>query len=173
MSTTLTLSDAADAHVRDGTYAGQNFGQAATLEVKNSLTTSYRRRAFVRFSLSGIKSASAITSAKVRLFGKLLSADVASLPVGLYAVTNTTWTEGGLTWNTAPTTAATPLVTKTVSGTTGTWYEFDVMNYLKQQKAAGATAVTFVLKATLTSEGYAGFNSDEAASNRPQLVVKS
>jgi hypothetical protein len=127
----------------------------------------------VRFSLTNISSAAAITSAKVRLFGKLLSADAASLPVGLYSVANTTWSESGLTWSTAPAAAATPLATRTVSGTAGTWYEFDVTSYLKQQKAAGATAVSFVLKSTITSEGYAGFNSDEAASNRPQLVVQT
>jgi hypothetical protein len=63
------------------------------------------------------------------------------------------------------------VATRTVSGTTGTWYEFDVTNYLKQQKAAGATFVAFALRAPTVSEGWAGFNSDEAASNRPELLV--
>ena len=39
--TIVTLADAADAHVRDGLYATQNFGQATTLEVKNSATSGY------------------------------------------------------------------------------------------------------------------------------------
>ena len=33
--TLLTLSDTGDAHVRDGSYAGQNFGQVTPMEVKN------------------------------------------------------------------------------------------------------------------------------------------
>ena len=93
----------------------------------------------------------------------MLSADAASLPVGIFSVAGTTWSENAITSNTAPAAGATPLATKTVTGTTGTWYEFDVTNYLKQQKAAGATAVAFALKATVTSEGFVGFNSDEAS----------
>ncbi|HTK78127.1 MAG TPA: DNRLRE domain-containing protein, partial [Gemmataceae bacterium] len=170
---TVTLADAADAHVRDGSYATQNFGQATTLEVKNSATSGYRRQSFVRFDLTGVGSADDITSAKVRLFGRMLSADAASLPVGIYSVADTTWSENAITSNTAPAAGASPLTTQTVDGTTGAWYEFDVTIYLKAQKAGGATAVAFALKSTITSEGYAGFNSDEAASNKPQLVVTS
>ena len=40
-----------------------------------------------------------------------------------------------------------PLTTVTVAGTAGQFYEFDVTNYLKQQKTAGATGVAFALKA--------------------------
>ena len=170
--TIVTLADAADAHVRDGSYATQNFGQATTLEVKNSAVSGYRRQAFVRFDLTGVGSATDITSAKVRLFGNILSTEAASLPVGIYSVANTTWGENAITSNTAPAAGAAALTTRTVSGTTGTWYEFDVTNYLKQQKAGGATAVAFALKGTITSEGFVGFNSDEAMSNKPQLLVQ-
>ena len=103
----MTLADAADAHVRDGTYATQNFGQAARLEVKNSSATSYRRQSFVRFDLTGVGSAADITSAKVRLFGNFLNMGVASLPVGIFSVANTTWSENGITLNTAPAAGAT------------------------------------------------------------------
>jgi hypothetical protein len=76
-----------------------------------------------------------------------------------------------LNWNTRPAAGATPLVTASVSGTTGRWYEFDITSYLRQQKAAGATVVAFALRATTVSEGWCGFTSDEAASNRPELMV--
>jgi hypothetical protein len=58
-----------------------------------------------------------------------------------------------------------------VAGATGAWYAFDVTEYLRQQKAAGATAVSFALKAQTISEGWAGFNTDEAAADRPALAV--
>ena len=58
-----------------------------------------------------------------------------------------------------------------MTGTTGAWYEFDVTSYLRQQQAAGATAVSFMLAGRRSSQGYASFNSDEAAANGPQLVV--
>jgi hypothetical protein len=91
--------------------------------------------------------------------------------VGLYAVTNPTWSESGLTWNTRPAAAATPLATRTMSSSTAAWHVFDITEFLRQQKAAGATVVSFALRATFASEGWAGFNSDEAVSNRPELVV--
>ena len=154
--------------MHDGSAASQNFGQSTRLEVKNSATTGFRRQTFIRFDLTGV---GAITSAKLRLFGNLLSTDASSLPVGVFPVASTTWTENGITFNNAPPAGGSPLDTEVVTGTTGTWYEFDVTNYLQQQKAAGATAVSFELKATVTSEGFAGFNSDEAATNRPALVI--
>ena len=40
-----------------------------------------------------------------------------------------------------------------------------------RQKEAGARFVTLVVKNTTRPQAAAGFNSDEAASNRPQLVV--
>jgi hypothetical protein len=169
--TIVMLADAADAHVRDGSYATQNFGQATRMDVKNSALSGFRRQAFVRFDLTGVGSAADITSAKVRLFGNILSAEAASLPVGIYSVANTTWGENAITFNTAPATSAGPLATDTVTGTTGAWYDYDITNYLKQQKTAGATAVAFALKSTITSEGFVGFSSDEATANQPQLVV--
>ena len=51
------------------------------------------------------------------------------------------------------------------------WYEWDLTDYLRQQKAAGKTSVTLVIKnLTLTSTS-AGFHSRKASSNKPQLVV--
>jgi hypothetical protein len=166
----LTVRAGADAYVRDGSYAAQNFGGSAVLEVKKVSAPGWSRESFVQFDLFQVASAEAITSAKLRLFGKLLNTAAPSAPVGLFAA-DASWTESGLTWNTRPVTAAAPVATATVTGTAGQWYEFDVTSYLKEQKAAGATAVAFALRATTVSEGWAGFNSDEAADNRPELVV--
>jgi hypothetical protein len=43
----------------------------------------------------------------------------------LYAITNTTWTETGITWNNAPPISGTPIATAGTV-TTGTWVEFDL-----------------------------------------------
>jgi hypothetical protein len=92
--------------------------------------------------------------------------------VSLFGASNTTWSETGINWNTKPASGTSALGTATVSGTTGKWYEFNVGTYLQQQKAAGATAVTFVLKATGTTDAQALFNSDENAVNKPELLVR-
>jgi hypothetical protein len=46
-----------------------------------------------------------------------------------------------------------------------------VTTFLKAQKAAGKTAVTFVLSGVNTVDPLASFVSDEAAGNRPELRV--
>ena len=164
-TTTLTLPSAADTYALDGASTDQNFGQLTTMLVKNVATPGFDRRSFVRFDLTGVAAADQITSAKVRLFGNLLNTAVTGMPIGLYSVANTAWSETALTWTNQPAAGATPLVTNIVAGTTGAWYEFDVTNYLKAQKAAGATAVAFMLDGTTVSQGYATFNSHEATSN--------
>jgi hypothetical protein len=167
--TTVSLRSPADAHVRDGTYAGTNFGTAAALEVRKSSIAGQQREAYLRFDLTTVPSAGRITSAVVRLYGKLSAAG--SVPVGLYPVASGTWTEGGVKWSAKPAAGATALGTKTVASTTAAWVEYDVTAYLKQQKAAGATTFNLALKATAYTTPWASFNSDEAAANRPALVV--
>jgi hypothetical protein len=41
------------------------------------------------------------------------------------------------------------LVTKTIAGVTGAWYEIDLTGYLQQQKSVGATVVTLLLRNTV------------------------
>jgi mannose/cellobiose epimerase-like protein (N-acyl-D-glucosamine 2-epimerase family) len=165
--TNVTLPAAADAYVRDGTYATTNYGNTTDLNVKKHSAAGYSRESYLRFSLTGVGS---IDSATLRLFGSSTSA-TQNVGVGLYAVSNTSWGETSLNWSNKPTSSGTPIATKTISGTTGTWYTFDATSYLKQQMAAGATAVTFVLKGLAQTDQLAVFNSDENGSNKPQLVV--
>ena len=167
----VTLRSPADGYVRDGSHANTNFGQAGDLQVKNVTAPGWSREGYVRFDLTGVSSADQITSAQVRLFGRKLDTVASSVTVGLYAVTAQNWTESGLTWNTRPAAAATPVATKTLTSTTAAWHVFDVTGFLKQQKAAGAVSVAFALRAPTVSEGWAGFNSDEAPGNRPELLV--
>jgi endoglucanase len=155
----------ADAYVRDGSYATTTYGQGGLLEVKKVALAGYSRESYLRFDLSTLGS---ITSGKLRLYGKQLTTAVSSMTVGLSSVASTTWSES-FGWNARPVSGAT-IASATVSGTTGKWYEFDVGSYLRAQKAAGATSVAFALKGTFNSEGWIGFDSDEAV-NRPQLVV--
>jgi endoglucanase len=172
-STTVTVRAAADSHVRDGSYATTNFGTSQTMEVKRVNAPGYSRETYLRFDLTGVGAPSSITSARLRLFGRMLNTAAPSVQVGLFAVApeEPQWSEAGLTWNNRPVSASFPLATATVSATTGQYYEFDLTTYLRDQKTAGATAAIFALKATAVGEGWAGFTSDEASANRPELVV--
>jgi hypothetical protein len=165
--TTVALRAAADAYVRDGAYAAQNFGGATALLVKRSRNLGNSRETYLRFGLAGVGD---VTGGTLRLFGRS-NASTESVGVALHAVSNTGWSETGLTWNGKPASGTSPLAGTTVAGTTGRWYEFDVGTYLQQQRAAGATAVAFALKPTATTDAQASFASDENAVDRPQLVV--
>ena len=157
----------ADAYVRDGSSANRNFGNDRGLLVKKSSSPGNTRETYLRFDIASL---SRVGSAKIRVLGRL--SDGGSVGVNLYDVPNTTWPEAGLTWNTKPAAGAQrggP--TKTISGTTARWYEWDVTNYVKQRRAAGATSVSFALKAAAASDPWVIFNSTEAAGDLPHLVV--
>jgi hypothetical protein len=163
---TVTLTPVADAHVRDGTSAGTNFGTAAAMEAKNSTAAGNNRRAFLRFAIDGV--GAGVTAATLRVHGNSVTS--AKL-VGVFAVANVTWGETTITWNNAPAIGAKQGASKSV-GLTAAYVDWDVTSFLQAQKAAGATAVSFELKQdAATGEGPTAFSSREAASNRPQLVV--
>jgi CSLREA domain-containing protein len=163
-STTTLTSDTA-AYVRDGSSSATNFGSKTTLEVKKS-TTGFNRESFVKFNIGSISS---IGSAKLRLFGSLLSSENPSILLSV-GDTTTPWSESTITWNNRPS-PQTSVGSFTVTGTTAKWYELDVTSFLKAAKAANRTSVSFVIRSTQSTNATCSFNSDDAAANRPQLVV--
>jgi hypothetical protein len=90
--------------------------------------------------------------------------------VQAFPVPTTTWTEAGITWNNKPAAGAL-LATATIVNTTSTWYEWDVTAYVRAEIAAGRNIVSMVLRNQATTSNQVTFNSGEAASNQPQLVV--
>jgi hypothetical protein len=163
-----TLNPAADAHVRDGTSAGSNYGTLTTLDTKNTSAAGNKRRAFLRFSLSA--GGGSVTSAKLRLHGNSVTTAKA---VAVHAVTTTTWGETTITFNNAPTIGAKLGNSVTVGPAPAQYYEWDVTSYVQAQKAAGASAVSFEMKQDLVNgETPTTFSSREGAS-KPELVVTS
>jgi len=164
IGTPVTLAPTADAYVQDGTSANTNFGAATTLLVKNS-TTGFNRHTFLKFDLRAV---STVSSARLRLFGNLGGTSGTS-PVTAHQVSDNSWTETGITWNNQPA-IGTGITTVSV-GITAQYWEWDVTSYIQSQKAAGQTSVTLELQNDASTAQPAAFNSREAASNPPQLVV--
>ena len=161
-----------DATVRDGAnYENGNFGTLPALEVQQSPDDWQTRETYLRFDLRGAPSVQAAT---LRLFGRAAQGSSEAIDVAAYGTTSTnpSWTETGITWNTKPAAGAAPLAAQTVSGTDGRWYEWDVTEYLRQRKMAGAAFVTLALKATAAGP-LVSFDSDESPdpATRPQLVL--
>jgi hypothetical protein len=167
VSQKVTIGTATATHVRDGSFAWTNYGASSTLDVKKS-TSNYNREAFLKFDLSALSS---VSSARLRLFGRLTDAVSPSIGLAVYAGAITTWGESTLNWSNKPAVDATALASAVISGTTSKWYELDLTAYVKARVAAGADVVTLVLRSNTRTSTLCQFNSDDAGSNRPELVV--
>ncbi len=94
-----TFNPTADAYVKDGADAGNNFGTASQLLVKKSSTVGDNRLAYLKFDLSSVSS---VNSVKLQLFGALNNTDSPSLSTSLFSVADTSWSETGLTSTIGP-----------------------------------------------------------------------
>lgn len=157
----------ADSYVRDGAYAGTNYGTEATMMVKAD-ASGYARKSYVKFNY-GTFGGSSAASAKVKVYVPAVNTD-ASRTVKLYGTADESWSETGITWNNAP--AGTTLIGSVVIGNTvGTWYEFDVTSYINSQMSDKLVSFLLVKEGAASSKGDVSFNTKEAASNKPQLVL--
>jgi hypothetical protein len=164
----LTLAPSADAYVRAKNYAATNYGNAATLEIKTSKTTAENRDAYFKFDLNGIGT---VTTAKLRIYASLYgTGSGTSIGTTVYSVSNTTWTENGLTWNNKPARGS-GRASVNVVGTTYAWYELDVTSYIKSELAARRRIISLALHNSANSNLHIRANSKEATANRPQLVI--
>lgn len=166
-STTTTLSASADAYVRGGTFAANNYGTATLLEAKRDQNNdSYTRQSFFKFDISGISGN--VTEAKLRVYAYLHNNDNTNVSIDAHGVSDSSWTEAGLTWNNAPTAGATVLDTATIVDTNPAWYEWDITSYIQ---SAGSGDVTIRLSGPVTTASITKIHSKEAATNQPELVI--
>jgi hypothetical protein len=172
-SGTVTIDNAIAAYVRNGAYASQNFGEDAQLIVKTSANSGNTREGYLKFDVSSLPDdPGAITDVKLRIYGRK-SASGTSPTVAVFGASNTGWAEGSITWNSKPATGGGALASRSISNLSDAWQEFDVTDYVKAARQNGQSTITLVLRATNTTDPQAWFNSDDAASNRPQLVAET
>ena len=139
-----------DAYVKQK-KATDNYGSSSDLRVRSSSTKEIN--SYLKFTVSGVGS---VTNATVKVW----SVNV-NMGVDVYQSASTTWSEGSITWNTAPGSTGGSLDNVTV--TTG-WTEFDVTSLV-----SGDGTYSFVLKGDL-NKGSRDFSSSEGA-NAPVLSV--
>jgi hypothetical protein len=165
---TFTLNPIADSYVRDGSSASSNFGTATTLLVKDTSSAGNNRRSFLKFDISSV--GATIANAKLRLFGNHATGTTTD---SAFAVANTTWTETGITWNNQPALGAKQGASVTIR-TTAQYYEFDVSTFVVAQQKAGVHLVSLaVAMDAQTNNSPDTFDSREATSDPPQLVVST
>jgi hypothetical protein len=138
-----SLAPAADAYVRDGTYAGINYGSDPSLVVKKIGSTSYARQAYVKFDLNHVNGAN-VTSAKLYVYGKVVDGVGTTSNVEAHGVSDDSWTESGINWNNKPALSSLQS-TVNIDSIANEWREFDVTAYVQSQ-LAGDKTVTIGLK---------------------------
>jgi glucose/arabinose dehydrogenase len=164
-----TLVPIADSFVRDGSYANTNFGTTNPLNTKLNAAVGYNRWVYLKFDLSSVSS---FATATLQMRGALGDTSGTNVPTAVYPVSDTSWTETGITWNNRPTTSATELARVTVPDMTFRTFTWDVTSYLKSEKAAGRNIVTLALKNPVANETHTLWTSREATANKPVLVLK-
>lgn len=168
-----TLSAVADAYVRGGSNAATTFGTSdPTLLITKTETDPERiRQTYLRFDISQLTS---ISGAKLRLFGKRNSLENANINVAVYGLQDHTWNENLITWNNKPLPEQSILAENQVNAeptSAGLYYDWDVSDYVRAAKLANQKTVSFYVANTSVTASYVQFNSKEAVSNTPQLVV--
>jgi hypothetical protein len=165
--TAVGIAPVADAYVRDGSYANSNFGTAATLVAKSTTAVGNNRVSYLRFPLTG--ATSSLVGARLRVYGSRSAAT--ALTDTAYAVTNEAWSESTVNWNNRPSLDARQGASVTVTPT-ARYHEWDVSDFVRARKAAGAAMATVaVAMDQTTNDAPDTFNSREASGNRPELRI--
>ncbi len=160
-----SLSPLADSYVLDGAWANSNFGTATGLFTKTSKNQNYD--SYIKFDTSSVGGVGSVASAKLRVKASLASG---SIGMSAYSVSNTTWSETGITWNNKPARGG-ALSSMTVTGSAYTTYDLDVSVYVIAEKAAGRNTVSFALHNPSSSSQSIWIQSRESGSGGPQLVI--
>lgn len=136
---TAALEPEADAFVRGGATADQNFGLAPVLTVAlGGSAASFLTH--LRFDITDVPA----TSGRVSLIlesTQLLGSG--GLTVSAYSVADDGWSETGVTWNNQPAAVA-ELDARYVTHS-GVAYRFDVTEFVRAERAAGDAKASFVL----------------------------
>jgi len=151
-ASSLTFLPIEDAYIASGSPT-INYGPATTLQVDNSPIKHF----LLKFNVSGLNGQH-VTSAKLRLY----NVDPSGKGGDFYAVSDNSWQEETITWNTAPV-ALTTLLGSIGSVSTGNWYEVDLTALITGDG-------TYSLRISSTSSDGADYSSKEGT-NPPQLVI--
>ena len=139
--TATTLHPEADAEVRYS-YPNNNIGTGTTLYVREQAGGLNCNRAILRFDLSGISGT--IGDARLRLY--VNTAPASNVTHRLYFMSDDSWVETTVTWNTCPSATSTSTTWPLATTEANTWKEIDV-TALAAQEAAGDDKLSVMVMA--------------------------
>lgn len=151
--TTVNVSD--DAFVRDGSYAGDNYGSASNLASKTTGSAGFTRQTFLKFDVSGLDP----NAERIELvLDPTQSPSPRDTRIYLKECTNDSWSEGSITWNNKP--SFSDVVNSRAFRTTDLDFVIDVTNYVRDEINGDGT-VTIVVQSDGDS-AYSQFHSKES-----------
>jgi fibronectin type 3 domain-containing protein len=170
---TSNLEPVADLHVRSGTYSGVNHGLDPELWLGNESSADLDREIFLRFDVSGLASGQ---SAVLQLTPIEVGSDANAMTVDFDFVSNDSWTETGLVWNTKPTSSGTPIASITGGFQVGVPIEVDVTS-LAQAQASGDGVLSLRISSLSEASGrsivFAAAEMVTASHEYPVLVTSA
>lgn len=169
LSTQRAVFPIADAYVRNGIFAGRNYGSSRILYVASSSAANGVRQTYLKFDLRSVTSP--ITSAIFLVYGKLNTNQQLNVPVQLYTVPNNTWLEQAITWNNRPPAGSSPISSIEFPDTTEQLIGADLTLFVRSQIQSGKTVFTIMLSSPTETTVVPQFNSRETATTRPQLLI--
>src|SRR6266404_2709857 len=159
-----TINPTADAYVQGGNKANKNFGIAGTLKARTNAAAAKNFDSYLKFDATNIP---VFSAAKLRLYASL--SNNGTVGTTLYAVSNTNWSETTITWDNKPALGV-ALGSGAVTSKTFSWYEFDVTDYLLNERAAGRNVISLAVRAPVASSLTVDVKSRQANTNKPELV---
>ncbi|MFL5731523.1 MAG: PQQ-dependent sugar dehydrogenase [Cytophagaceae bacterium] len=167
----VTLNPTNDAYVRDGGSAATNFGTTDATHLVTKFTGNpndgFNRETYFTFDLSTVSGT--ISSVILKVYGNVGAAP--AVPVAVYPVSNTGWSEATINWNNKPLSGA--ALSTTNVDVALQYYTWDVTAYVKSEKAAGRNIVSLSLKNTAITTAQTNWNSKESGTNPPQLLIST
>ena len=164
-----------DAYVHSGN-AGTNYGLSSALYVgdENTNTPPIMTRSYLKFTIPATPVGSTIVSAKLKLNINQIGS-VSPMPVDVHLVSNDTWSESAITWNTMPAYNATVLDSQTVSNGAQKVWKWDVTSTVISE-LSGDGVITLMIRdpGEIVQGQFAGFVSKDAshpASDFPDLEI--
>ena len=176
VGTTQTLNPTADSSVQAGSNASTNYGTLTLLRAADfGVSSSSSSVTYLKLDLTGITSVPQFSTLKLTV--NTGSTPASGIPrIKIYGVSDTTWTETGLTWNNAPGldranfVGTGTLITEADVPMSGGVASFDVSSYVTSH-IGGVIGLQAISE---TNDSLKLFvNSREATTGKPVLVMAS
>ncbi len=159
----------ADSYVRDGNYAGTNFGSTESLNMKKDGVTDFNRQSYIRFNYED-RGYGNVQNAMLKLTPIDIQAG-RTLRIRLVDDSNDSWDENTITWNNRPQGTGQEITFSSDSLVLNQPYKIDVTSLLNQAMNTNGVATFHIDATTQNPTGYTRFASREHAmsSYRPVL----